>query len=400
MIDHRDGNEGEESEELLRSDTETQPCLSIVTAGNTADFTAHQAATATALQSTFCFERRRFILILVSTVFLLLPCLLFFRPSSNLPFVAPVLAGVSAGRSVIGQYELCRRAESTLEDVDVSLLGINHFLLPYGSFSFPSANLSMPALSRPSWPEHPLLLRVSASNSTYIELYVQETLYVPVSRQWKIGVILVAGGDRAVTRDGHYDQNRYDGIMQTLAADLILEFSSASAVTTSQPAVFSRLITAKGLWWLFFQLSDQRDTAAAPHDISADGTSKAEDQLASSGPLLLTLSHPTMKSASSTCASFLSASRSPWCSPPAFPSPSSSALGALPFLRISVCPRAYRPVDFSYCSNAVHTEQLVPHLRSFLTYHAYLGIHRFVSSSTAAMQKTPGCYNRSSTAVW
>ena len=141
-----------------------------------------------------------------------------------------------------------------------------------------------------------------------------------------------------------------------------------------------RVASVNGLWWLFFPspLPYPPPSATAP-------------------PVLLSLTHPDMLSSTTQCDKSRTITGDPvsnvtrnftdtlisnmtrttatsgWCrrvaevglSPPS------------PFLRYSVCARRYRPVEFSWCSNAIHTTKVMPHIRSFISYHAYLGVHRF-----------------------
>ena len=266
----------------------------------------------------------------------------------------------------VWQYELCGRADSATEEEDMSRVDLNHFLLPHGRAAFPSFTVPMAAVMPTFHPE----LAKSNPKPTYVELYLLESFWLADSNEWKVAVNALYEGDSGTDGSGHYWHYKHKDVVHSVADKLVLtltphgepqdessavnnSWSRYTRIPTPLQSRVNRVVAVNGLWWLIFPspLPTLLPSSTSP-------------------PILLSLTHPSMQTSSTGCNDSNTASG--WCRRSSF-SPTS------PLLRFSVCPRRYRPVEFSWCAtNALHTDRVLPHLRSFISYHAYLGIHRFV----------------------
>ncbi len=259
-------------------------------------------------------------------------------------------SGASAGGKGtderVRRHELCRPADPTQAVLDVRC---NHTPLPAANISLRTAGLSdsshairaglLPSEAFDSWP-------------AYLELYVQEVFFDHTRQQYKVAVIALADNHRVEKR--FWNSTAYRRLVYLTASQLTLTThadSSQQEQQTQLPVAFvrdDRAVPADehrmpGLFWLYFQRQQLTD-AAEPLPERLD----------------LVLHHPAMLSSTSTD-----------CVIP-------SSVNSMASLRFSICEYAYRPVTFSYCSAELRNGAFLPHLRYFLTYHAYLGIHRFV----------------------
>ena len=264
-------------------------------------------------------------------------------------------SGNVTAEQFVWQYELCGRADSASEEADLSRLDVNHFMQPFGAAAFPSFTVPMSAVM----PSFHTELKGNNPKPSYLEVYLLAAFWLPDSGEWKLAVNALYEGDAGIA-DSHYWHYKHHDAVYSVADKLELLVSadnSSSTASSSSPhslrVRLDRIDDARGVWWLYF-----------PSALSVPPPSMT------SPPVLLSLSHPGMTSSSTRC----EPTQAGWCSRPA----SAELSAASPFLRFSVCPRRYRPVEFSWCSNAIHSELVLPHIRSFLSYHAYLGIHRFV----------------------
>ena len=259
------------------------------------------------------------------------------------------------------RHELCRRADSLEEEADQGLLHINHGLLPFGRFSYPSLNVSLSLFRRltPAAAERAGLLRPLVSRQwppAYVELYVQEVLYDREEEELQLGVILLADQHRVEhgRTQTHHDYAQYRTWLLALTAHLTLSTSLHEGSCVSVLSVDQQ----QGLYWLRFRYPWTQLVDALPDAFT------------------VRLHHPDAFSSSSSGGATLRRQRRRNASDSAAQCPQPDADSAS--LSFSLCSRSYRPVSFAYCSNALHTAGLLPHLRSFVLYHAFLGIHRFV----------------------
>ena len=311
----------------------------------------------------------------VSVLLLIATCILSLFVAGMWHVPAPLRSVVgmieqssaAAEEQWVYQYELCPRPDTATDDSDLYNLMMNHFLQPGGSFSFPSFNVSLPALLPAI---HPMLNK--SSHPRYLEVYVLEAFYLESTHEFKLAIIMLAENDISESRKLH-DSEPYVDIASTLMADLILTIvpddDSLLDRVNDRPdpvvASVTHVDNVRGMFWYHFR-------SASPIRIAPSADTKR--------PVLVSLLHPAMlNSSSSDCVESTTANGGTgWCVPPRPLLHVKGYEASSSFLRVSLCSRRYRPVEFSYCSNALHTPDLLPHIASWLSYHAYLGIHRFV----------------------
>ena len=254
-------------------------------------------------------------------------------------------AGFTADERV-ARHELCR-----LSDPSAAALDLKCNLTP-----LPAANISLLRLTggwNDSHASRAGLLPSEMFDSWphYLELYVQEVFVDQQRQEVRVGVLALADNHRVEKR--FWNSTGYRQLIYLISSQLTLTVHTAlnSPHQTPLPLAFirdSRAVPVNdhrlpGIFWLHFQRQQLREAAERLPE-----------------RLDLTLHHPAMLSSTSTdCVA-----------------PTSTDTAAT--LRFSICEYAYRPVTFSYCSAELRTSDLLPHLRYFLTYHAYLGVHRFV----------------------
>ena len=249
------------------------------------------------------------------------------------------------GDERVVRHELCRPADPlSIADTDIQCN-----LTP-----LPAANISLLRLTGGWNDSHAsraglLPSEVFDSWPHYLELYVQEVFVDQQRQEVRVGVLALADNHRVEKR--FWLSTEYRKLVYLVASQLTLSTALDSPQQTPLPLAFIRDSRAvpwredrlPGLFWLHFQRQQLSDAAERLPE-----------------RLDLTLHHPAMLSSTSTdCVA-----------------PTSTDTAAT--LRFSICEYAYRPVTFSYCSAELRTSDLLPHLRYFLTYHAYLGVHRFV----------------------
>ena len=266
-------------------------------------------------------------------------------PSSHTSPPPPTSPSPSANllSPTISRYELCPRAPSPADERNFSLTSLNHHLLPHGVFSFSSANLSTTPLHVPPPRTQPI--------HSYLEVYIQETLYLPHLDQLQVAVIALPGGELA-RKNLLYDWERSNPALDLMAAGLSMT-SSLSGGGVRVGVGQARLVGQ--VYWWHFPLRWERKGEPLPDHFTVD------------------LHHDHFQSTSSHCAEDTD---TPWCRRAAAEGVSTSP--SAPFLRVAVCLRAYSRVSLSMCSSALHSPAVMPHLRSWLTYHAALGVERFI----------------------
>ena len=252
---------------------------------------------------------------------------------------SPPSSALSPPRSpaLVHRYELCPRGLDASSEANLSSTDVNHFLLPHGRFSFPSFNVSAEWVRIPPDRFDPVQL--------YVEVYVQELLWDLDKDELKLAVIGLGHGDTA-RKNLLFDWDKYGPALARTASDL-------TATSSLNPGVEMRVTHAEmvgALYWICFSLRWPLKGDLEPDHLVVD------------------LRHPAMLSASSACEP-QQAGGAGWCSP---------GEGGGVYLRVSTCRRSYTRVSISFCSSALHSGDLLPHLRSFLSYHALLGIQRFV----------------------
>ena len=255
----------------------------------------------------------------------------------------------------MSRYELCPRASSPLADSDLSLLSLNHFLLPHGPFSFPSANLSStPLHTPPNLPPHKPPQNISSPH--HLELYIQEALYLPHLHQLQLAVISLPGG-QLPRKNLLYDWERTEMAMDLMAAGLEVETSlgvgGGGGGGRGRRVGLGEARLVGQVYWLHFPMVEESKGEPLRDHFTVD------------------LFHDHFTSTSSRCVG-----DGAWCRRSAAAADSSSS--SAPFLRVSVCLRSYPRVSVSMCSSALHSPAVMPHLRAWLTYHAVLGVQRFV----------------------
>ena len=260
--------------------------------------------------------------------------------SSTSPYPTFLTSSVPPGW--VSRYEMCRRAGSMEEDENLSLFHLNHFLLPHGPFTFPSLNVSASQMRFPNDTTSPI--------DEYLEVYVQEVLFSPITDTLRIAVIALTKGKLA-RRNLLYDWTMFISSLDLLAAQLTLTSSLSPGV--GPVSISYSGLEGSTIYWLHFPVKWESKGDPLPESFTID------------------LRHEGLLSSSSQCGPLQRGQ--PWCEDSL-----TGTGGVAPFLRVSVCHKAYPRVTLTYCSNALHSPDVTPHLRSFLTYHAMLGIQRFI----------------------
>ena len=218
---------------------------------------------------------------------------------------------------------------------------MQHFTLPHGPFTFPSFNISISHLLIPSNLDNPI--------QHYFEVYVQEVLYDLDTDTLKVGVIGLSQG--ALNRKhSFWDWTTYNTAFGLVAGELELT-SSLNPNAQPVPISWSGPVGSGGYWYHFPLHWEGKGSAPLPS-------------------FTIDLRHKGMLSSSSRCPD---GQQGAWCRPSR-----GGEVGEGGYLKVAVCYRQYRRVTVSLCSNALYNGDLQPHIRSWLTYHAVLGVQRFI----------------------
>ena len=260
---------------------------------------------------------------------------------------------------LVERWQLCPRA-SAAQELELHIDSVNHFLLPHGTFSFPSANISTDFLRSRGYTNH----APPFPTASYLELYVQEALFVQELNELKLAVILLPEGGLGPLAGHHHAAWEYQDLLNVIAVDLQL---TSNADNHTHLWSVSHIELDSAIYWVSFTYQRSSLDDAPPEH------------------LLVHVTHPGMVSSSSSSSSNPACSAtsastpgSSSSSPSSSPSPSPSPCTTSDRFSLSVCRTLHRRVQYAFCSNALHTDGYIRTIRAFVTYHAYLGIHRFV----------------------